>query len=223
MNKDALLVLSGGMDSVTMLYDFSDSIDLAVTFNYGSNHNMREMECARYHCRNLGIELVEIDLSFIGQYFHSSLLSGADAVPVGEYDFDNMKSTVVPFRNGIMLAAAAGLAESRGLKAVMIANHAGDHAIYPDCRETFVKAMGSAIAAGTYDSIELRAPYTLLSKIQIAEKGKELGVDYGHTYSCYKGGEHHCGCCGTCLERRQALAEAGNADPTIYEDDAVTI
>ena len=223
MNKDALLVLSGGMDSVTMLYDFSDSIDLAVTFNYGSNHNMREMECARYHCRNLGIELVEIDLSFIGQYFHSSLLSGADAVPVGEYDFDNMKSTVVPFRNGIMLAAAAGLAESRGLKAVMIDNHAGDHAIYPDCRETFVKAMGSAIAAGTYDSIELRAPYTLLSKIQIAEKGKELGVDYGHTYSCYKGGEHHCGCCGTCLERRQALAEAGIADPTIYEDDAVTI
>ena len=223
MNKDALLVLSGGMDSVTMLYDFSDSIDLAVTFNYGSNHNMREMECARYHCRNLGLELVEIDLSFIGQYFHSSLLSGADAVPVGEYDFDNMKSTVVPFRNGIMLAAAAGLAESRGLKAVMIANHAGDHAIYPDCRETFVKAMGSAIAAGTYDSIELRAPYTLLSKIQIAEKGKELGVDYGHTYSCYKGGEHHCGCCGTCLERRQALAEAGIADPTIYEDDAVTI
>ena len=223
MNKDALLVLSGGMDSVTMLYDFSDSIDLAVTFNYGSNHNMREMECARYHCRNLGIELVEIDLSFIGQYFHSSLLSGADAVPVGEYDFDNMKSTVVPFRNGIMLAAAAGLAESRGLKAVMIANHAGDHAIYPDCRETFVKAMGSAIAAGTYDSIELRAPYTLLSKIQIAEKGKELGVDYGHTYACYKGGEHHCGCCGTCIERRQALAEAGIADPTIYEDDAVTI
>ena len=223
MNKDALLVLSGGMDSVTMLYDFSDSIDLAVTFNYGSNHNMREMECARYHCRNLGIELVEIDLSFIGQYFHSSLLSGADAVPVGEYDFDNMKSTVVPFRNGIMLAAAAGLAESRGLKAVMIANHAGDHAIYPDCRETFVKAMGSAIAAGTYDSIELRAPYTLLSKIQIAEKGTELGVDYGHTYSCYKGGEHHCGCCGTCIERRQALAEAGIADPTIYEDDAVTI
>ena len=223
MNKDALLVLSGGMDSVTMLYDFSYSIDLAVTFNYGSNHNMREMECARYHCRNLGIELVEIDLSFIGQYFHSSLLSGADAVPVGEYDFDNMKSTVVPFRNGIMLAAAAGLAESRGLKAVMIANHAGDHAIYPDCRETFVKAMGSAIAAGTYDSIELRAPYTLLSKIQIAEKGKELGVDYGHTYSCYKGGEHHCGCCGTCIERRQALAEAGIADPTIYEDDAVTI
>ena len=219
MDKDALIVLSGGMDSVTMLYEYSDSIDLAVTFNYGSNHNLREIECARYQCRKLGIELVEIDLSFIGQYFHSSLLSGADAVPVGEYDFDNMKSTVVSFRNGIMLSAAAGLAESRGLKAVMIANHAGDHALYPDCRESFVKAMGEAIAAGTYDSIELRAPYTLLSKAQIAERGKTLGVDYSHTYSCYKGGERHCGQCGTCIERRQALAAAGIDDPTEYDDE----
>lgn len=218
MTKDALIVLSGGMDSVTMLHEYADSIDLAVTFNYGSNHNMREIECARYQCRQLGIELIEIDLSFIGQYFHSSLLEGADAVPEGDYDFDNMKSTVVPFRNGIMLAAAAGLAESHGLKAVMIANHSGDHALYPDCREKFIKAMGSAIEAGTYDAIELRAPYTLLSKAEIAKIGKKLGVDYSHTYSCYKGGEQHCGRCGTCLERRQALADAGIDDPTIYEE-----
>lgn len=218
MTKDALIVLSGGMDSVTMLHEYADSIDLAVTFNYGSNHNMREIECARYQCRQLGIELIEIDLSFIGQYFHSSLLEGADAVPEGDYDFDNMKSTVVPFRNGIMLAAAAGLAESHGLKAVMIANHSGDHALYPDCREKFIKAMGLAIEAGTYDAIELRAPYTLLSKSEIAKIGKKLGVDYSYTYSCYKGGEQHCGRCGTCLERRQALADAGIDDPTIYEE-----
>lgn len=218
MTKDALIVLSGGMDSVTMLHEYADSIDLAVTFNYGSNHNMREIECARYQCRKLGIELIEINLAFIGQYFHSSLLEGAAAVPEGDYDFDNMKSTVVPFRNGIMLAAAAGLAESHGLKAVMIANHSGDHAIYPDCREKFIKAMGAAIEAGTYDSIELRAPYTLLSKAEIAARGKALGVDYSHTYSCYKGGEQHCGRCGTCIERRQALAEAGIDDPTIYEE-----
>ena len=221
--KEYLLVLSGGMDSVTMLYDYRERIAAAVTFQYGSNQSRREAHYARLNCERLGIEWIEIDLTFMASHFSSSLLEGADAIPEGSYDDENMKSTVVPFRNGIMLAAAAGLAESRGLKAVMIANHAGDHAIYPDCRETFVKAMGSAIAAGTYDSIELRAPYTLLSKIQIAEKGKELGVDYGHTYSCYKGGEHHCGCCGTCIERRQALAEAGIADPTIYEDDAVTI
>lgn len=218
MEKDALIVLSGGMDSVTMLHEYAASIDLAVTFNYGSNHNLREIECARRQCEALGIELIEIDLSFIGQYFHSSLLEGAEAIPEGSYDFDNMKSTVVPFRNGIMLAAAAGLAESHGLKAVMIANHAGDHAIYPDCRETFIKAMGAAIASGTYDGIELRAPYTLLSKIEIATRGKELGVDYSQTYSCYKGGERHCGCCGTCIERREALAAAGIDDPTEYED-----
>lgn len=218
MEKDALMVLSGGMDSVTMLHEYAKSIELAVTFIYGSNHNARELECARLHCRELGIELVEINLSFIGDYFHSSLLEGAEAVPEGDYDFDNMKSTVVPFRNGIMLAAATGLAESRGLKAVMIANHAGDHALYPDCRESFIKAMGRAIAEGTYDDIELRAPYTLLTKGQIALRGKQLGLDYTTTYSCYKGGEKHCGRCGTCIERRQALAEAGIEDLTPYED-----
>ena len=162
--KDSLMVLSGGMDSVTMLYEYAERIELAVNFTYGSNHNARELECARYHCERLGIELVVIDLGFIGELFHSSLLEGSEAVPTGEYDFDNMKSTVVPFRNGIMLAAAAGLAESHGLKAVFIANHAGDHALYPDCREAFVKAMRAAIAEGTYEHIELEAPYTLLSK-----------------------------------------------------------
>ncbi|MCM1224783.1 MAG: 7-cyano-7-deazaguanine synthase QueC [Lachnospiraceae bacterium] len=218
MAKDTLMVLSGGMDSVTMLYEYAGCIELAVNFSYGSNHNARELECARWHCENLGIELVEIDLSFIGEYFYSSLLEGADAVPDGEYDFDSMKSTVVPFRNGIMLSAAAGLAESRGLKRVMIANHAGDHALYPDCRKGFIDAMGKAISEGTYENIQLFAPYTLLTKAQIAERGKIYGVDYGKTYSCYKGREKHCGKCGTCIERRQALAEAGIDDPTEYEE-----
>ena len=212
------MVLSGGMDSVTMLHEYADEIELAVNFSYGSNHNMRELECARAHCSELGIELVEIDLSFIGKYFHSSLLEGAEAVPAGDYDFDNMKSTVVPFRNGIMLAAAAGLAESHGLDTVMIANHAGDHAIYPDCRGSFIDAMARAIAEGTYEGIALKAPYTYLNKADIALRGKRLGIDYTTTYSCYKGLEHHCGRCGTCLERRKALADAGIEDHTIYID-----
>lgn len=216
--KNALMVLSGGMDSVTMLHEYADQIDLAVNFSYGSNHNERELECARKHCRDLNIELVEIDLSFIGKYFHSSLLEGPDAVPEGEYDFDNMKSTVVPFRNGIMLAAAAGLAESRGLDVLMIANHSGDHALYPDCRQSFVDAMSEAIAQGTYDGIRVYAPYTSLSKAEIAAHGKELGLDYSTTYSCYRGQEKHCGRCGTCRERRQALADAGIVDTTEYED-----
>ncbi len=217
--KHAMMVLSGGMDSVTMLHEYAGEIELAVNFSYGSNHNARELECARNHCRELGIELIEIDLPFIGSYFHSSLLEGADAIPEGEYDFDNMKSTVVPFRNGIMLAAAAGLAESHGLDTVMIANHAGDHALYPDCRKSFIDAMSRAISEGTYDGIKINAPYTLLSKAQIALRGKRLGIDYSTTYSCYRGGEKHCGRCGTCCERRQALAEAGIQDTTEYECD----
>jgi 7-cyano-7-deazaguanine synthase len=217
MTKDAIIVLSGGMDSVTMLHEYASRIELAVNFSYGSNHNARELECARYHCKQLGIELIEIDLSFIGQYFHSSLLEGAEAIPEGNYDFDNMKSTVVPFRNGIMLSAAAGLAESHGLKTVMIANHSGDHALYPDCRESFIKAMSDAISQGTYEGIKIYAPYCLLTKAQIAMRGKRLDVDYAHTYSCYKGGEKHCGRCGTCIERHQALVEAEIDDPTEYE------
>ena len=207
--KDALIVLSGGMDSVTMLHEYKDSIALAVNFNYGSNHNAREAECARWQCDQLGVELIEISLGFMGEYFESSLLSGAEAIPSGHYEDANMKSTVVPFRNGIMLSVAAGLAESRGLGRVMIANHGGDHAIYPDCRPEFVRAMGEAITAGTYVNIRLEAPYTNLTKGEIASRGRELGVDYSRTYSCYRGGEHHCGTCGTCVERAEALAFAG--------------
>ncbi len=218
MEKDSLIVLSGGMDSVTLLYDKIARIALAVNFIYGSNHNMRELECARYHCRQLGVELLEIHLDFMGEYFHSSLLEGADAIPEGDYEDENMRSTVVPFRNGIMLATAAGLAESRGLRVVMLANHSGDHTVYPDCRPEFIAAMGAAIAAGTYENIELYAPYTNISKVEIAKIGKKLGIDYATTYSCYKGGEHHCGQCGTCRERRESLALAGVEDNTIYEN-----
>lgn len=207
--KDALLVLSGGMDSVTMLYDYREQIALCVNFNYGSNHNEREAACARENCRRLGIELVEIDLAFMGRYFRSSLLDGADAIPDGEYAESNMLSTVVPFRNGIMLSIAAGLAESRGLTRVMIANHGGDHAVYPDCRPGFIAAMDRAVSEGTYADVRIDAPYTLLTKADIARRGRELGVDYSLTYSCYRGGERHCGHCATCRERREALLAAG--------------
>ncbi|MDE6333626.1 MAG: 7-cyano-7-deazaguanine synthase QueC, partial [Muribaculaceae bacterium] len=214
--KDTLMVVSGGMDSTTMLYEYASRIALAVTFNYGSNHNAREIECARYNCAKLGIELVTVDLPFIGRLFESSLLSGAEAIPEGDYDDNNMRSTVVPFRNGIMLSIAAGLAESRGLKRLMLANHGGDHAIYPDCRPGFVEAMSRAISEGTYEHLFISAPYTDITKADIARRGGAIGVDYSHTYSCYKGGEKHCGRCGTCTERRQAFIDAGIPDPTQY-------
>ena len=218
MKKDSIMVLSGGMDSTTMLHDYAERIALAVTFDYGSNHNAREIDCARYNCALLGIELVEVKMDFIGRLFNSSLLSGADAIPEGDYADANMRSTVVPFRNGIMLAAAAGLAESRGLHTVMLANHSGDHSIYPDCRPGFVDVMSRAISEGTYDHISIFAPYTGMTKTEIAARGAQLGIDYAHTYSCYKGGERHCGRCGTCRERREALRDAGLDDPTLYEE-----
>lgn len=206
------MVLSGGMDSVTMLHDFAPEIALAVYFNYGSNHAARESECARHHASLLGIELVEIPLGFMAEHFESSLLQGADAIPEGEYETENMTSTVVPFRNGIMLSVAAGLAESRGLDTVMIANHGGDHDIYPDCRPGFIADMGRAIAAGTYAGVRLSAPYTSLTKVDIARRGVALGVDYSTTYSCYRGGERPCGRCATCRERKAALEAAGITD-----------
>ncbi|MBO6060376.1 MAG: 7-cyano-7-deazaguanine synthase QueC [Bacteroidaceae bacterium] len=214
--KDALIILSGGMDSVTMLYEYRDRIELALTFDYGSNHADNEIACARLHCERLGIRHIIIPLDFMHRYFTSSLLQGGDAIPEGHYTSENMASTVVPFRNGIMLSIACGMAESNGLKVVMIANHGGDHTIYPDCREEFIQAMSQAMTAGTDTDVRVFAPYTNITKSDIARHGRDLGLDYSETWSCYKGGKVHCGKCGTCIERREALAEAGINDTTEY-------
>lgn len=215
--KDSVIIVSGGMDSTTLLYDRRDEIALAISFDYGSNHNAREIAYAEMHCKRLGIEHITIPLDFMHKYFRSSLLEGADAIPEGHYADENMKSTVVPFRNGIMLAVAAGVAESRNLTKLLIANHGGDHTIYPDCRPKFISAMDSATNAGTYVGVRVVAPYTNITKGDIARIGKKLGIDYAETWSCYKGGEKHCGKCGTCVERKEALAYAGIEDTTEYE------
>lgn len=215
--KDSLIIVSGGMDSITLLNEYKDDIAMAVTFDYGSNHAKKEIPFAKLHCERLGIKHLVISLGFIHDYFKSSLLEGADAIPEGHYAAENMKSTVVPFRNGIMLAIACGIAESNGLKNVMIANHAGDHAIYPDCRTEFIKAMSEAMGLGTYEGISIIAPYSDITKTDIARHGKEIGLNYAETWSCYKGGEKHCGKCGTCVERKEALRDAGIEDNTEYE------
>ena len=216
--KDTVLILSGGLDSVTLLYDEQERIALAVSFDYGSKHNAREIPFARLHCERLAIRHVVIPLDFMTRYFRSSLLEGGDDIPEGHYADENMRSTVVPFRNGIMLSIAVGIAESNGLQYVMMANHGGDHTIYPDCTPQFVNAFNQAAEAGTFVKVHLRSPYTNMTKADIARRGKALGVDYSLTWSCYKGGTHHCGKCGTCVERREALALAGIDDPTEYED-----
>lgn len=215
--KNSAIIVSGGMDSITLLYDHKDEIALGISFDYGSNHNAREIPFAKMHCERLGIKHITINLDFMHQYFKSSLLDGAEAIPEGHYADDNMKSTVVPFRNGIMLAIAIGIAESNNLDQVFIANHGGDHTIYPDCRPEFINAIDATATAGTYNNVKVIAPYTKITKSDIARIGKRLGIDYAETWSCYKGGEVHCGKCGTCVERKEALAEAGIGDKTIYE------
>lgn len=215
--KNSAIIVSGGMDSITLLYDRKDEIALGISFDYGSNHNAREIPFAKMHCERLGIKHITINLDFMHQYFKSSLLDGAEAIPEGHYADDNMKSTVVPFRNGIMLAIAIGIAESNNLDQVFIANHGGDHTIYPDCRPEFINAIDAAATAGTYNNVKVIAPYTKITKSDIARIGKRLGIDYAETWSCYKGGEVHCGKCGTCVERKEALVEAGIEDKTIYE------
>lgn len=215
--KDSVIVVSGGMDSITLLYDKKEEIALAVTFDYGSKHNAKEIAWAKVHCGRLGIRHIVIRLDFMQRYFTSSLLEGGADIPEGHYADENMKSTVVPFRNGIMLSVAAGIAESNGLKKILIANHGGDHAIYPDCRPEFIEAIDRAITNGTYEDVRIDAPYTNITKADIAKIGKRLGIDYSETWSCYKGGERHCGKCGTCIERKEAMALAGIDDRTEYE------
>ncbi len=214
--KDAVIIVSGGLDSITLLYERASEIALAISFDYGQNHSASELPLAQYHCAQLGIPHIVIPLRFMNEYFKSSLLNGGEAIPEGQYEEENMKSTVVPFRNGIMLSIATGIAESHNLRRVMIANHGGDHSIYPDCRSAFIAAMREATSAGTYINVEVVAPYTNVTKAEIVRRGAAMGIDYSKTWSCYKGGEKHCGKCGTCVERKEAFLIAGEKDPTEY-------
>ncbi len=213
------VLLSGGLDSTTALHWAKHHHDVvaAFSFDYGSNHGAQELNCARRQAQALGVPYRELDLRPIFRNMASSLLSGAEAIPTGEYAEENMKSTVVPFRNGIFLAIAAGMAESMGADALVIAAHSGDHDIYPDCRADFMAAMGRAISLGTYAGLQVLSPFIDCDKAAIAAAGAELGVDFSLTYSCYKGGATHCGLCATCRERKDAFQRAGIPDPTTYE------
>lgn len=214
----AVVLLSGGMDSVTALYQAhrEHEVTAALSFDYGSKHNAREIPFAREHAERLGVAHRVIELDFVRQLFRSHLLKGGGAIPDGHYAEPSMKQTVVPFRNGILLAIAAGFAESAGAEAVVIAAHAGDHAIYPDCRETFMAAMAEAMERGTYAGIRVMRPFIALDKAGIVRVGIRLGIDYARTWSCYKGEQIQCGTCGTCVERREAFLLAGIPDPTAY-------
>lgn len=215
-----LAVLSGGMDSTVAMhwarYELFEIVG-GLSFNYGSKHNDREYLSAQAQCDILKIPSIRIDLTEIGKHLKSDLLKSGGDIPEGHYADPSMKRTVVPFRNGIMLSIAAGVAESMEAEAIVLGNHFGDHAIYPDCRTDFIVPMGQAIKAGTYAEITLMSPFQRMSKTQIAEMGFRLAVDFSKTYSCYNGREKHCGKCGTCFERKEAFRDSGVADPTEYE------
>lgn len=208
------------MDSVAVLYDAMRSHEVVgcLSFDYGAKHNHKEIPFAIWHSEKNNIKHHTVSLGFVNELFKSDLLKSGGDIPEGHYEEDNMKSTVVPFRNGIMLSIAAGFAESEEAEGLVIAAHSGDHAVYPDCREDFMKSMGDAIRSGTYVNIELLRPFISMRKEDIAKLGDELGVDFAKTWSCYKGEEIHCGKCGTCVERREAFIISGVADPTEYLD-----
>jgi 7-cyano-7-deazaguanine synthase len=213
-----VVLCSGGMDSVTALYWAREhhAVAAVVSFDYGAKHNHRELPFAAEHAARLGVRHVVVPLPWMNTLFASALLNSGEAIPEGHYEAENMRLTVVPFRNAIFLSIATGLAESAETEGLIIAAHGGDHAIYPDCREEFMGAMGQAMRLGTYAGIQLLRPFIAWDKGQIAAEGARLGVDFARTWSCYKGDAVHCGRCGTCVERREAFARAGLADPTVY-------
>src|SRR3954471_6921529 len=217
-----VVLCSGGMDSVTALHwaRTQHQILAAVSFDYGAKHNHREIPFAAEHAGQIGTRHEVIALDFVQRLFASNLLRGGGDIPEGHYEAENMKQTVVPFRNAIMLSIACGFAESIGGEGLVIAAHGGDHAIYPDCREDFMQAMGDAMRLGTYAGVKLLRPFIAVTKSQIAAAGAKLGVDFARTWSCYKGGAIHCGTCGTCVERREAFLQAGLPDPTEYASTA---
>ena len=222
----AIAVYSGGMDSTVMLSSMlEDGIDVkgALSIDYGQKHR-KEIDAAVEICAELGIEHSIADLRGISALFgHSGLTDSETEVPEGHYEEDSMKQTVVPNRNMILLAIAAGHALSIGAEQIAYAAHSGDHAIYPDCRNEFADAMAEAIRLCDWNHVELTRPFVNWSKTDIVRRGAELGLPFEKTWSCYKGGALHCGRCGTCVERREAFDLADVADPTEYDNGAPSV
>lgn len=221
-----VLIYSGGLDSTVLLYQLRKENHQvsALSVHYGQRHHRRELDAARRLCELNGIEHRVADLSGIAPLLAGSSLTDLSIpIPEGHYEEESMKSTVVPNRNMILLSLATAWAISLKADCVAYAAHGGDHAIYPDCRETFVRALDQAIRLADWHEIYLYCPFVKMTKGDIVRLGAPLGVPFGETWSCYQGGDLHCGRCGTCLERREAFHLAGVPDPTHYSPDAPDI
>lgn len=213
-----LVILSGGMDSTTMLYkllkDNPQDIIEVISFDYGQKHR-KELKMARKTCKKLKLKHDVIDIKKLQPYISNSALTSEKEVPHGNYADENMKQTVVPNRNMIMLSIAIGVAVNREVKDVYYAAHSGDHAIYPDCRPIFVEKLNEVAKIANYQSVEIKAPFLNIDKGDIAIIGRDVGVDFSLTWSCYEGKQKPCGKCGACTERAEAFAKANIPDPLL--------
>lgn len=214
-----LPVVSGGMDSVTMLHDLVHQgyeIDEVISYNYGQRH-VKELDYVAWNVEHLGLKHKIIDISFMAQLLDQSALTGDTEVPEGHYEQENMSLTVVPNRNMILASIAIGRAVNNSAEAIALGVHSGDHAIYPDCRPEFISALRTASLIANYQPIDVLAPYLYLDKGKIIARGLTIGVDYSHTWTCYKGLDKACGVCGSCQERLEGFAQNGIADPLDYD------
>lgn len=218
VKEKVVVILSGGMDSTTLLYDVKkQGYDVyALSFDYNQKH-AKELQCAMKTCEKLGIFQRVVDLKVLNELAPSALTRENIEVPEGHYTDENMKITVVPNRNMVMLALATSYAIGIKATKVYYGAHAGDHEIYFDCRESFVESMRISILHCDKNIIKLEVPYIGIDKGDIAIKGKELEVDYSLTWTCYKGMLKACGKCGSCVERLEAFGKAGVKDPLEYE------
>jgi 7-cyano-7-deazaguanine synthase len=223
--KKAVVIVSGGMDSVSLAHFYhGQGYALSIlSFDYGQR-NVKELGFAKACADKLGASHTIVDLSGLRVLLPgSSLTDDSVEVPEGHYAADSMKATVVPNRNTIMLSVAYGHAVAIGAEVVAFGAHGGDHFIYPDCRPAFYDALNLALEIGNEgfgkNGLHLEAPFIHIEKSDIAKIGFLGGVDFSQTWSCYKGGDLHCGKCGTCVERKEAFQVAKIEDPTIYEDD----
>lgn len=219
MPAKTVVVHSGGLDSTTLLYHLlANGHDVkTLTIDYRQRH-LKEAEAARQICKRLGIEHRLVELPQLVQVFGANALTDSTAVlPEGAYSEETISRTTVPNRNMIFLSIAIGWAASLQFDGVAFGAHAGEFTNYPDCQPEFAAAMNAAAAVSHTRPIAVHSPFITWNKTQIVQRGVELGVPFEQTWSCYSGGELHCGRCSTCHDRRQAFANAGVKDPVSYE------
>ncbi len=221
MTTRTVVIFSGGLDSTTLLYDLKSAGHevAALAVNYGQRHGC-ELLSAKAICQSINVELITLELKGLAQIFgHNSLSDANVTVPTGTYEPDSMQQTTVPNRNMILLSLATGWAISHDYQAVAFGAHSGEYTPYPDCRPEFAAAMDDAAQLCDWQAVRILAPFVNWSKADIVRRGSELNVPFEETWSCYVGGEKHCGRCGTCLDRKLAFETSGIKDPTVYESE----